>query len=454
MTAVPHNPEVEEALIGRLLAEPQHTGEVVGALLEPGDFYLAANRLLYGAVVESFYADQPADAMTLGELHAKALSRMWNIDERQAVQRVVGLSGHPSTGSPVDHAHLVKRDSDYRALLKLADGVRDRVLAERESPEQIAGITTQMAMQIATKQALTNELVSFADAGRAFVSAMRYAMTARAQGVELGAYFGLKAVDNFTKGMKPGELLMAGGEPGVGKSAVWWKAALTFARRQAKRPENMRLGTMIISLEMSPEPSNARFASMLSGVDGDRLREATLNNAELERIIARWREDKGVPLWMNYAPTLRASQLRALVSEGIRRHNVGVVVLDHFRMFDLDQRLDNKLDEDEEKVRFLKEQIAATLNVAVICLAHTRKPDPASNGRPKMSDLRGSYQVAAHSDFVSFIYRPRMYATQAQIDALKVKDTDAEMIWAKNRHSDPGSAEFYFDARSMLITDA
>jgi replicative DNA helicase len=300
---------------------------------------------------------------------------------------------------------------------------------------------------------LTNELVSFADAGRAFVSAMRYAMTARAQGVELGAYFGLKAVDNFTKGMKPGELLMAGGEPGVGKSAVWWKAALTFARRQAKRPENMRLGTMIISLEMSPEPSNARFASMLSGVDGDRLREATLNNAELERIIARWREDKGVPLWMNYAPTLRASQLRALVSEGIRRHNVGVVVLDHFRMFDLDQRLDNKLDEDEEKVRFLKEQIAATLNVAVICLAHTRKPDPTSNGRPKMSDLRGSYQVAAHADFVSFIYRPKMYATKQEIDAGKFSDTDAEMIWAKNRHSGPGTADFYFDARSMLITD-
>jgi hypothetical protein len=80
---------------------------------------------------------------------------MWNIDERQAVQRRGGALGLPSTGSPVDHAHLVKRDSDYRALLKLADGIRDRVLAERESPEQIAGITTQMAMQIATKQALT-----------------------------------------------------------------------------------------------------------------------------------------------------------------------------------------------------------------------------------------------------------------------------------------------------------
>jgi replicative DNA helicase len=193
---------------------------------------------------------------------------------------------------------------------------------------------------------------------------------------------------------------------------------------------------------------------MISSVAGDLLREATLSNRDLDRIIKRWREDKDVPLYMNYAPTLRASQLRALVSEGIRRHNVGLVVIDHFRMWDLDRRLDNKLDEDEEKVRFLKEQIASPLNVAVICLAHTRKPDPSSNGRPKMSDLRGSYQVAAHADFVSFIFRPAMYATPKQIEQDSRIETAAEMIWAKNRHSGPGNLEFHFDATSMLITDS
>jgi replicative DNA helicase len=452
-TVVPHNPEVEQALIGRLLAEPALTSEVVDTLLAPSDFFLAANRMLFAAIVEAFYADESIDPMVIGELHAKQLAKVWGTDERTAVAQVVRWAAAPVIGSPADHAKLVKRDSDYRALLKLVDEVRGRVLAEQGSPEEIAGVTTQLAMQIATHQALTNELVSFEDAGRAFVDSMRRAMAAREQGVELGAYFGLRAIDQFTKGLKPGELLMAGGEPGVGKSAVWWKAGLSFARRQAKRPEGQRIGTLIVSLEMSPGPSNARFASMLSGVPGDALREATLSNDQLGHIIRRWRDERGVPLWMNYAPTLRASQLRALVSEGIRRHNIGVVVLDHFRMFDLDQRLDNKLDEDEEKVRFLSEQIGQTLNVAVICLAHTRKPDPSSNGRPKMSDLRGSYQVAAHADFVSFIYRPTMYATQAQIDAGKVNDTDAEMIWAKNRHSDPGTSPFYFDARSMLITD-
>jgi replicative DNA helicase len=86
-------------------------------------------------------------------------------------------------------------------------------------------------------------------------------------------------------------------------------------------------------------------------------------------------------------------------------------------------------------------------------LAHTRKPDQNSNGRPKMSDLRGSYQVAAHSDFVSFIFRPSMYATQAQMDAGEISDTDAEMIWAKNRHGNPGSEKFYMDAGRMFIAD-
>jgi hypothetical protein len=49
-----------------------------------------------------------------------------------------------------------------------------------------------------------------------------------------------------------------------------------------------------------------------------------------------------------------------------------------------------------------------------------------------MADLRGSYQVAAHSDLVSFIYRPAMYATRADIEKGEIRDTDAEMIWAKN----------------------
>jgi replicative DNA helicase len=448
----PHNPEVEAALVGRLLREPALTGEVVGTLLEPQHFRAAASRTLYAAIVEQFFADEPVEPLVIGELNAKTLSTLWHVDERTAVARVIELADR-AQGSPLEAAKLVKRDADYRALLQIADNVRDRVQVEQDSPEEIAGIMGQAALQVASSGIQSQEIVSFADAGRAFVRDIRVAQAARQAGVELGAYFGLHAIDAYVRGLRPTELLIGGGEPGVGKSAVWWRAGLSFAERQAKRPPERQVGTMIVSLEMGPTPSNARFASMLGRVSGIDIREGTLSARDLQKIIDAWRQHTEVPLWLNYAPTLRASQLRALVSEAIRRHNVGLVILDHFRMWDLDVRLPNKIDEDEEKVRFLKEQIASSLNVAVVCLAHTRKPDPGSNGRPRMADLRGSYQVAAHSDLVSFIYRPAMYATRADIEKGEIRDTDAEMIWAKNRHGTLGAPKFFFDAERMFVAD-
>lgn len=452
-TAVPHSPDAEEAVVSRLLREPALTGQVVGTQLEAGHFHLAATRLLYDALVEAFYAEDPVDPLVIGRLHAKKLARIWNVSERQAIRLVVELGQRASDGSPTEHAGLIRRDADYRRLLSLADDIRDRVASESEAPDEIAGIASQSALAIAAGGVAAQELVSFEDAGRAFVHDIQVRKAAREQGVELGVYFGLTAIDSFVRGLQPTELLLLAGEPGTGKSAICSRGTLTFAASQAQRPEEKRIGSLIISLEMGPSPSNARFASMLGQIAGEDLREAKITSVQLATLIERWRDRASTPLWFNYAPTLRASQLRALISEAIRRHNVGLVVIDHFRMWDLDRRLPNKTDEDEEKVRFLKEQIAGALNVAVVCLAHTRKPDPGSNGRPQMADLRGSYQVAAHSDLVGFIYRPSMYATRAQIEKGETKDTDAEMIWAKNRHGKPGSMSFYLDASRMLIVD-
>ena len=451
MTDVPHNPDVESAVVAGMLADPSCIGEVVGTLLEPGHFHTAAGRLLYGAVVEAFYADDPVDALVIGELQAKRLAPLWGVDEKQAVRRLQKLAGERRDGSVVDHARLVKRDADYRMLLELADEIRTLVESEDQSPEEIAGVTSQGATKIATSSLNMSELVSFADTGRQFIKELRTARAAREQGVELGAYFGIKAIDNFTRGLQPTEVLVSAGEPGVGKSAVWWRAALNFAERQSRRPPQKQVGTLILSMEMAPTPSNVRFASMLTGLSGIDLREGDVDDAGIDKLVDAWRRRADLPLHLNYAPNLRASQLRALVSEAIRKFNVGVVVLDHFRMFDLDRRLRNPIDEDEEKARFLKEQIARDLNVAVICLAHTRKPDAASNGRPRLSDLRGSGQIAAHADFVSFIFRPWMYATERERDDGNVSNKDAEMIWSKNRHGLDGVGTFFFDPASMAV---
>src|SRR4029077_15136020 len=128
---------------------------------------------------------------------------------------------------------------------------------------------------------------------------------------------------------------------------------------------------------------------------------------------AEWGRRKEIPLSFTLSSAVRASQLRAIVVEAIRREEGGRASGARFRHFRADRRFENAVQEDEEKVRFLKEAICKDLNVAVVCVAHTMKCIASTDdSRPEMTHLRGSYQVAADADFVSFLYRPYKYASE------------------------------------------
>jgi replicative DNA helicase len=448
----PHSPDAEASVVGGMLAESRVVGEVIGTLLEPRHFYLPAMRALFHEIVAAYYADDPIDPLSIGELTSKTLSRAWRCEEAEAVRRVQTLASGRRGSESVDHARIVKRDSDYRDLLDLAAKVQIAVAMEQENPDVVAGEVSQTAMQIATSTLLTHEILSFDDLGRRFEAQQRRLMAARAQGIELGAYFGLSFLDNFLRGLQPTELCIIAGEPGAGKSAVSWKATQNFGERQMQRPSDRRVGALVLSLEMGEEPSNVRLATANTGIDGGRMREGRTDEDDLHKIVTEWGKRKGIPVWFNFTSTLRSGQMRALIVEAIRRHNVGLVVIDHLRYFDMDGRFGSALEEEEAKARFLKEQIAKELNVAVIALAHTTKAiESTDDRRPRLSHLRGSGQVAAHADFVGFVYRPYNHAKREDIDEGKVKRTDAEMIWAKNRHGLDGTARFHFDPSTMNI---
>lgn len=425
-------------------------------MLEPSHFFLAPYRLIYERIVETYYADESIDALVIAESVGKQLASLTGATEAEAVRKVTALAKGQRQLAPSQakgHAAVVKRHSDYRAILDLAHTALRQVEQETAEPDLIAADLSQEFMRIATDSILTHEIHDFGSLGRRFTREMQMLMSARAQGIELGAYFDLKFIDNYTRGLQPTELLISAGEPGAGKSAVWWVAARKFANRQMAKPVDQRLGTFVLSLEMGETPSSARLAQSITGMDGGKIREGRLTQQDLQRIVRKWKQDQDIPLYFNFTSTLKASQLRALIVEAIRRHNIGVVIIDHFKYFDMDDRHSNPVVEDEEKARFLKEAIAKDLNIAVICLAHTLKNIETADHRPRLSHLRGSGQVAAHADFVQFIYRPYPYASPDQIDSGDVSMNDAESIWAKNRHGLEDTEEFDFDPAIMAVGD-
>jgi replicative DNA helicase len=452
----PHSLDAERSVLGQMLRDGEKVcSRVMGSMLEPRHFYAPAHKVIYQAMYDNYYADLPIDPLSIADMMSKKLATLWSCDESVAAERIQELATSGFHGNVLDHAAIVKQKSGYREILDLLHSGEGEIERETKTPEEVAGILSEHAMRIATDSLLTQEILPFHLMGQRAYEQMLKAKVAHEKGNATGAKFGLPFIDDYTRGLRGTELWLCAGEPGVGKSAVLVNAVINYAQQQMRRPEDKRIGALVLSLEMGEEPTNMRIVSALTGLDGGRLREGRITDGDMGRMVKDWGRRKEIPLYFNYASNARASQLRALVVEGIRKYNTGLVIIDHFRHFRMDRHYDNQLREDEEKVKFLKESIAGDLGTAVVCICHTTKGISESrNSRPNLTHLRGSYQVAAAADFVSFIHQPYMYADDMARETGEVTEDQMENIWEKNRHGYKGIAPFTMNASRMEVKGA
>lgn len=454
LAAIPHSDAAEWSVIGVMLSQPDKVATVIGAQVELEDFMRPDTRLIYELIIHSFYADEPIDPIIVGDRLAKPLASQWQCEPGEVPDRVYAQAAARKHEDGLDnHVRLLKKHGTNRRLLSLCDAVRQRI-EMGEPPDEIGDFLTTEASRVTIGSEKRSEIMDHLSVGRAYVKYIQRLKAAQEQGIELAVYTGRKFFDNWVKGLNPGELCMVAGPPGVGKSAVVWDLNTGFASRQAFKEKDRRVSTLVLSMEMTLPGSSGRAASAMTGIQGDKFREGQITNDELALVIQKWKGQENFPIFWNFASNFKMSQMRALIVEAIRKHNVGLIIVDHFRMFDPDRRINNANQEDEAKARFLKEDIAKDLNVAVICLAHTvklRRED--GDGRPQLSDLRGSGQTAAHCDVVAFMHMPWMFATQGEKDEGVVSETDAEMIYRKNRSGKLGTAQFEFRPDVMTIYD-
>lgn len=437
----------EESVIGALLRSEEARTEIIGSGLHGGQLYYRPYRLVFEEVVERYYSDEPIDPLSVAEAIGPRLAEQWHISEREAVDKIVHLADHPEEAGPaVDHAAIVKRHHAYRELTRIAREVIHEAAEEQRDPEDIAGKLSTAATKVTIGVMPHRELYTYATLGADWYRGEIADLEARAAGMELGAYFGIKAIDDFANGLRPTELWVLGGDPGVGKSAIAWACARNFAKRQMHRPSDRRIATLIFSLEMGREMSSRRFAQIESAADGEKLRRGLYTKLQLQDFARKWAANRELPIVVNHAGQLRESEIKALCAEGVRKFNTGLVIIDHFRFIQPDQRCENKTEADEQVIAFLK-GLAKDMNLAVICLAHTTKGQDGR--RPVIDDLRGSKMISAFADLVSFPYWPYKHANEQQRKIMAREEY--ELIWEKVRQGLPGTGELWMDMSTMTI---
>ena len=236
---------------------------------------------------------------------------------------------------------------------------------------------------------------------------------------------GIPSLDSIMGGLSPGELIVLGGRPSMGKTSVALNLCLNAARQGH--------GVAFASLEMTPDALALRalseeMAEHNAVVPYRDLRSGEFNSNMLQALSAAAKNVGELPVYMlpreySDAGALMAGCKRA---KSVLNGNLGLVVVDYIQLMGAaDARSRYEI---ITKVSSALKSLAMRLGVPVLALSQlSRAVEQRDDRRPMLSDLRESGQIEQDADAVLFCYRDEYYLERHEPDELS--DPDGYQAW-------------------------
>ncbi len=237
-----------------------------------------------------------------------------------------------------------------------------------------------------------------------------------------------RAVNEIVGGFGPGRMYVLGARPGVGKSALALQIAYGLASAGP---------VVFASLEMDKGEVYARVVAQQTGLYYGGMSKAD-NPAWYVKREQEWLASNVRDIRVLDAGTQTVQSIRAAVRKVSRSGKVGGVIVDYIHL------LTSKDGENETTriaaiTRGLK-QLAMDFKVPVVALSQlNRAVSTRQDGRPNLSDLRGSGAIEQDGDVVMFLYRDEAEGPEALHGYV-----------AKNRQG-PAFTEFHLEWQGEFV---
>lgn len=247
---------------------------------------------------------------------------------------------------------------------------------------------------------------------------------------------GFPSVDRILGGgLRRRDLVVLGGDVGVGKSSF----ALAVALRVAERGE----GAVLLTGEVDEERMWERALAIEGRVRLDDLRRGNLSDEARAAVGAAAVRLRDRPLV--WRPLAAASFDE--VAERIQRAPAPLTVLDYLQFLPPRAGASDAAAEAAEAVRRLK-GVATAADTALLVVAQLPRHNPKRRDpRPELDDFGAMGAVKFHADVVLALFREEMYQSYRGVEGA------TELIVAKNRHGQTGFVDLYFYREWMRFED-
>lgn len=464
---LPHNLEVEQALLGAMLIDNE-VAERVREYLEPRHFFEPVHGRIYEAILRLIDRDQRATPIKLKPF----------FDSDEALADVGGgayLGRLASSAATIVDAHdygrTIRDLALRRELIRIGE---DMVLTAYQADIDHSG-----AEQLEEAESRLFDLAQTgsADGGaKSFRHALHQALASAEAAYRdpdriSGITTGLKSLNEKIGGLHKTDLVILAGRPAMGKTALATNIAYAAAKRWHDdlvaghdMARSRGCPVAFFSLEMSADQLAARIVSERAGIKSEEMRRGRLSQAQFEDLTRAVHEIEELPLYIDDTPALSITGLYTRARRLRRLHNIGLVVVDYLQLLQGASRTESRVQEISEITRGLK-ALAKKLEVPVLALSQlSRMVEQRDNKRPQLSDLRESGTIEQDADIVMFVYREEYYLEQQKPDELSDKFDKwvermerarglAEVIVGKQRHGPTGTVQLSFAKETTRFTD-
>lgn len=443
LRVLPSNIEIEAALLGCLLNDGKLYGDIEGFGLLPEDFSQERHAAVFRVIKAIFESQRTPDTLTVID----EFSKIPNPPEPSFVFDLAKNAPIYSEETLQQYCSIILEKSLHRSLIGVCSNAIDTSYGQKIDFDELLDNTTNELINLGNRKH-ANSVQPFRILMEDLLERIHQQETTGSS--LLGISSGYPKLDAMCSGLKPGDMVIVAGRPGMGKTGFAINIALAIAKQH--------LNVLFFSLEMPAQQIVNRFVSIECSVNSKSLLNAKFDADEYSRLWGNFDAVAKLPIFIDESSSLTIPELRSKAKKldaELRKtpnpkretpNKLDCIFIDYLQLMDSNVFKEDKVRQVEYNSKNIK-KLAKDLGIPIIAMAQlNRKIEERRGGKvefssnkPMLSDLKDSGSIEQDADMVMFIHREDAYKKKEED-----KNNEAEIFVEKNRHGPTGSIKFRF----------
>ena len=458
-TELPNNIEAEQSVIGSILVSNDILDDV-SPIINYTKFYDPIHQKIFLAIENLISKGMLANPITLKNYFEND-KNLIELEGHEYLVKITKFS--TSLRQAIEYAKIIYDMHVRRELIKISETTIDNASNKNiDLPgEKIIEDSEKLLFDLAERGSFSKSFIKF-DAALNQTIEMASKAFKSTEGI-VGVPTGLTDLDDRLGGLHNQDLVIIGGRPSMGKTAL----ATNIAFHAAKNIQDKGLKSSVafFSLEMSSEQLSTRILSEQSRIKSNDIRRGKISEEQFDKFIETSKNISELPLYIDETPAISIAAISNRARRIKRLFGCELVVVDYIQLMRATNiRSEGRVQEISEITQGLK-ALAKELNVPVLAVSQlSRAVEQRDDKKPQLSDLRESGSIEQDADVVMFVYREAYYLERKEPRPATVEHAEwqnkmneisilAEIMISKQRHGPTGNIRVEFESMFTKFRD-